>query len=319
MKRSSSEGLGKAAERVISPAGADITLSLPPLDEQMNRRVPPPAQFLNRELGFLAFNRRVLAQAADEAVPLLERLRFLTIVSSNLDEFFEIRVAGLKEQIKLGLPEPGPDGAAPGDVFQAVSRETQLDDTPDAATPPASGVEKTSYARRTWLLWLGLLGGLYVWTVAWYGESFASMATIWWLSETFAHGLIVYPMCAWLVWRERGRLAELQPQPSALAIVSLIGAGAAWLVASAGGVQATISQRWPISCADSSVAGSRSGCNSRISRWTAGAVSWCWSRRLRSCAGVRWNCPHHSISVKPISAMRASVRSGSARISLRSV
>ena len=80
----------------------------------MNRRIPPPTQFLNRELGILAFNRRVLAQAADESVPLLERLRFITIVSSNLDEFFEIRVAGLKEQIKLGLPEPGPDGRAPG-------------------------------------------------------------------------------------------------------------------------------------------------------------------------------------------------------------
>jgi polyphosphate kinase len=77
----------------------------------MNRRIPPPTQFLNRELGILAFQRRVLAQAADESVPLLERLRFITIVSSNLDEFFEIRVAGLKEQIKLGLPEPGPAGA----------------------------------------------------------------------------------------------------------------------------------------------------------------------------------------------------------------
>ena len=79
----------------------------------MNRRIPTPAQFVNRELGILAFNRRVLAQAADEAVPLLERLRFITIVSSNLDEVFEIRVAGLKEQIKLGLPEVGPDGAGP--------------------------------------------------------------------------------------------------------------------------------------------------------------------------------------------------------------
>ena len=87
------------------------------------KRDLPAAHFLNRELGILAFNRRVLAQAADEAVPLLERLRFLTIVSSNLDEFFEIRVAGLKEQIQLNLPEPTPDGKGPAEVFAAVSAE----------------------------------------------------------------------------------------------------------------------------------------------------------------------------------------------------
>jgi polyphosphate kinase len=91
----------------------------------MNRRIPPPTQFLNRELGILEFNRRVLAQAADDSVPLLERLRFVCIVSSNLDEFFEIRVAGLKEQIKLGLPEPGPDGRGPSEVFADVSREAR--------------------------------------------------------------------------------------------------------------------------------------------------------------------------------------------------
>jgi polyphosphate kinase len=90
---------------------------------RVNRRIPPPAQFLNRELEILEFNRRVLAQAADATVPLLERLRFITIVSSNLDEFFEIRVAGLKEQIKLGLPEPGPDGRGPAEVFAVVSAE----------------------------------------------------------------------------------------------------------------------------------------------------------------------------------------------------
>ncbi|MGE5525997.1 MAG: polyphosphate kinase 1, partial [Rhodospirillaceae bacterium] len=77
----------------------------------------------NRELGLLAFNRRVLAQAADPAYPLLERLRFLSIVSSNLDEFFEIRMAGVKAELHAGATRPGPDGMLPAEVFSAVSRE----------------------------------------------------------------------------------------------------------------------------------------------------------------------------------------------------
>src|SRR5512135_395221 len=89
----------------------------------MLKKALPAAHFLNRELGILAFNRRVLAQAAEDTVPLLERLRYLTIVSSNLDEFFEIRVAGLKEQIKLNIPEPGPDGTSPAEAFALVTRE----------------------------------------------------------------------------------------------------------------------------------------------------------------------------------------------------
>jgi polyphosphate kinase len=84
-----------------------------------------PSHFLNRELGLLEFNRRVLALAADDAVPLLERLRFLTIVSSNLDEFFEIRVAGLKEQIKAGIKESGPDGRSPAEVYELVSAQAR--------------------------------------------------------------------------------------------------------------------------------------------------------------------------------------------------
>jgi polyphosphate kinase len=122
-----SEGLGKAPERGVPPVGADLTmpLSLPLPGQPVNRPTAFPAQLLNRELGQLAFNRRVLAQAADDTVPLLERLRFITIVSSNLDEFFEIRVARLKEQIKLGLPEPGPDGRGPAEVLEAVSREAR--------------------------------------------------------------------------------------------------------------------------------------------------------------------------------------------------
>ena len=75
---------------------------------------------MNRELGILAFNRRVLAQAADESVPLLEWLRFLTIVSSNLDEFFEIRVAGLKEQVRLGISDAGRDGMTPKETLTVV-------------------------------------------------------------------------------------------------------------------------------------------------------------------------------------------------------
>src|SRR5690349_260597 len=89
----------------------------------MNRRIPTLAQVVNRDLGIPGFQRRMPAQAADESVPLLERLRFITIVSSNLDEFFEIRVAGLKESIKLGLHDAGPDARSAAEIFDAVSRE----------------------------------------------------------------------------------------------------------------------------------------------------------------------------------------------------
>ncbi len=81
-----------------------------------------PELYLNRELGQLAFNRRVLAQAENRAHPLLERLRFLCIVSSNLDEFFEIRVAGLKAEIEAGSPPVGPDHMRADLVFQQVSK-----------------------------------------------------------------------------------------------------------------------------------------------------------------------------------------------------
>ncbi|HEU4778313.1 MAG TPA: polyphosphate kinase 1 [Steroidobacteraceae bacterium] len=80
--------------------------------------------YINRELSLLEFNGRVLAQALDEKVPLLERLKFLCISSNNLDEFFEIRVAGLKQRIELGSDQPGADGLTVTEQLQAIHERT---------------------------------------------------------------------------------------------------------------------------------------------------------------------------------------------------
>jgi polyphosphate kinase len=80
-----------------------------------------PALYINRELSLLAFNRRVLEQAGDVTTPLLERLRFLCISCSNLDEFFEVRVAGLIQQESFGSVQTGPDGLTPSEVLARIS------------------------------------------------------------------------------------------------------------------------------------------------------------------------------------------------------
>src|ERR1044072_8197738 len=79
-----------------------------------------PEFYINRELSLLEFNQRVLAQALDDTVPLLERLRFLSIASSNLDEFFEIRVAGLKQLLELGSGALAPDGLSIPEQLTAI-------------------------------------------------------------------------------------------------------------------------------------------------------------------------------------------------------
>ncbi|MGE8356893.1 MAG: RNA degradosome polyphosphate kinase, partial [Microvirgula sp.] len=76
---------------------------------------------LNRELGLIEFNRRVLAQAEDETLPLLERLKFLCIVSSNLDEFFEVRVAWLKDNVQHNPNRILADGSTPGQALAKVA------------------------------------------------------------------------------------------------------------------------------------------------------------------------------------------------------
>ena len=91
------------------------------------KRTDPPAPELagrelysNRELSQLEFNRRVLYQARDTDTPLLERLRFLAISSTNLDEFFEIRVSGLRQQLELEVAKPGADGLSPLETLRRV-------------------------------------------------------------------------------------------------------------------------------------------------------------------------------------------------------
>ena len=81
----------------------------------------PPEAFVNRELSWLEFNRRVLEEAQDETVPLLERVKFLAIFSSNLDEFFMVRVAMLKRRIQPAIQTAEPRRAHPRTTLTAVS------------------------------------------------------------------------------------------------------------------------------------------------------------------------------------------------------
>ena len=94
-------------------------LETPP---QPSERFSDPKNFINRELSWLEFNRRVLEEAQDPTQPLIERVKFLTIFSSNLDEFFEIRVAGIKQQIESETSDVGPDGLSPTETFNSIRR-----------------------------------------------------------------------------------------------------------------------------------------------------------------------------------------------------
>jgi polyphosphate kinase len=113
-----------------------------------------PEHFINRELSLLEFNRRVLAQAEDPGIPLLERLKFLCIVSTNLDEFFEIRVSGLQERLEAGATAAGADMLSPREALQEIAKVTRdlvahqyklLNDT----LMPALRQEGINFIRRT--------------------------------------------------------------------------------------------------------------------------------------------------------------------------
>src|SRR3954468_15980653 len=116
---------GSAAPGVtVATPAAGLTVVPPP----GVGTAPPPAQnlsdarfFINRELSWLAFNERVLEEGLDPTVPALERLKFLAIASGNLDEFFMIRVAGLKQQMVGHVDESGPDAMSPGEQLAAIA------------------------------------------------------------------------------------------------------------------------------------------------------------------------------------------------------
>ena len=97
------------------PARAPLEIQFPDLHN--------PALYLNRELSHLEFQRRVLEEARDHRNPLLERVKFLSILGSNLDEFFMVRVAGLMQQIENGVHEPGIDGRSPAEALEAIRTE----------------------------------------------------------------------------------------------------------------------------------------------------------------------------------------------------
>ena len=92
----------------------------------MDAPVTPTELYTNRELSLLEFNRRVLDQAADDSVPLLERLRFLCISSTNLDEFFEVRVASYKQLAELGAAAPGSDKRTPLQILAEIRERVRL-------------------------------------------------------------------------------------------------------------------------------------------------------------------------------------------------
>ena len=115
-----------------------------------------PELYINRELSLLEFNRRVIAQAEDTTLPLLERLKFLCIASTNLDEYFEIRVAGVKQQVKYASVQTGPDNLSPVETLKQIGMiahelvDIQYSVLNDVITPELAKAKIRVLRRTTW-------------------------------------------------------------------------------------------------------------------------------------------------------------------------
>src|SRR5438445_11570475 len=105
---------------VSAPTVQHATILPEPSAQPAPARTPAPSHYINRELSQLDFDERVLTVAQDESLPLLERVRFLAILGENVHQFFQVRVAGLKEQAHAALPQTSPDGMTTGEQLRAI-------------------------------------------------------------------------------------------------------------------------------------------------------------------------------------------------------
>jgi polyphosphate kinase len=113
-------------ETTFSESSEPVALIAPAADSHGFDLAPlTPDMYINRELSWLEFNRRVLEEVAEESTPLLERVKFAAIFVSNIDEFFMIRVAGVKRKIAAGMVEPGLDGRSPRQLLGEIQRTSQ--------------------------------------------------------------------------------------------------------------------------------------------------------------------------------------------------
>src|SRR3954452_23676157 len=106
--------------------GAAARPAVLPRPRRAARPKPPTYPYINRELSWLDFNARVLHEARDERNPLLERAKFLAIFSSNLDEFFQVRVAGLRQQVAAGSASRPPDGRTAAEQLTEIRSRVQV-------------------------------------------------------------------------------------------------------------------------------------------------------------------------------------------------